>query len=215
MSSFASSARAMKLRFDSSLIVWKRLILVYAPKASPDRSRWFRTLRPHNFLIATAYFPTPGPPSRMPFSLCICQVGRGRSSSIGGLEKGKRSIADHFGTRSRGVPRILEVEQSGSKPLPRGRHHKAVDRRGAARMLVRIEHRFKIQHVLGRLPIGLQGEVIRQVVGKVGGHQDHRLFASPELFDHPGHYFRIYLPDGQGDDGELVERALKKGQLHL
>src|SRR5216683_6575089 len=215
MSSFASSARAMKLRFDSSLIVWKRLMCGYAPRHPRTAQIGSARYDPRNFVIATAYFRTPGSPSRMPFSLCLFQVGPGRSSGIGGLEKGERSITDHLGTRPRGVPGILEVEQSGSKPLPRGHLQKAVDRRGSTRILVRIEHRFKIEHVRGRLPIGLQGEVIGQVMGKIRGHEDHRLFASPELFDHPGHDLRFNLPDGQGHDGELVERALKKGQLHL
>ena len=59
------------------------------------------------------------------------------------------------------------------------------------------------------------GLTVRVVVGQVGADHDQRLGAAPQGFEQGGNQMGVHLTDRKRQDFEVVEGALKEGQLHF
>ena len=72
-----------------------------------------------------------------------------------------------------------------------------------------------MQDVLAGVAVDPVGVGIRQEVREVGTDDDQRFRASPEQVENLRDGLRRGMANGQRDDGEGVEDALKEGQMHF
>ena len=106
------------------------------------------------------------------------------------------------------------IDQLGRQTAPLGGEQQTIDRIGAAG-LIGLDVGVEMQDVLAGVAVDPVGVGIRQEVREVGTDDDQRFRASPEQVENLRDGLRRGMANGQRDDGEGVEDALKEGQMHF
>src|SRR5437588_5046614 len=128
--------------------------------------------------------------------------------------EGKRGIADDPRFFARGIAGVAQVEKLRLEAMPARAEREAVDRRGAARLLV-IEGVGEPENVLDGGAIDLGSPLVRMVVRQVGADHDQRLGPAPDALDDFLDFRWRCVPDRERNQGEIFEHRLQERKLHF
>jgi hypothetical protein len=98
--------------------------------------------------------------------------------------------------------------------MPARAEREAVDRRGAARLLV-IEGVGERENVVNGGTIDLGSPLVRMVMRQVGADHDQRLGPAPQALDDFRDFRWRRVPDRERNQGEFFEYRLQERKLHL
>src|ERR1700674_3206049 len=128
--------------------------------------------------------------------------------------EGNRGIADDARFFARGIAGVAQVEELRLEAMSASAEREAVDRRGAARLLV-IEGVGERENVVYGGTIDLGSPLVRMVMRQVGADHDQRLGAAPQALDDFRHFRWRRVSDREWNQGEFFEYRLQERKLHL
>ena len=126
----------------------------------------------------------------------------------------ERAIADDAVAVARSIAGIAQIDQFGREAPPARSLQQPIDRRPAARLLVRNGCAHVEDGLRGQPVDGLRVSVI-QKVRQVRTDHDQRFGAAPQRVEHLRDFVSRRIADRQRHQRKVAERLLQKRQMHF